>query len=285
MNHVVKGLWSYVEFGVCVAAFLPVMALSSRLHRGDPTQRAPGRWMRRLGRTSGRLSPLWNFTIEGRAPDDIGHRGYVVVANHESQADPFLLSWLPWDMRWVIKEELLRQPLTGWAMRFGGDIPLRRGQGESVRAMMLECERAIDGGISVMIFPEGTRSKDDALLPFKDGAFDLAIRTGVPVLPIAIAGTRQMRPKHSMWFGAAHACAKVLAPIPTAGLGPADVAGLRERCREAITLALPDLRTRYSERPLRVVAPAAPPPGDVTPSSVERPSRAAERPLAPPPEG
>lgn len=245
VKNVVTGLYSYAEFGLCVASFLPVMAVSSLRHRKDPTQRAPGRWMRRLGRTAGRLTPLWRFAIEGDPPADISHAAYVVVANHESQADPFLLSWLPFDMRWVAKEELFEPPLTGWAMRFGGDIPLRRGDGESVREMMSECERALAGGISVMMFPEGTRSKDGELLPFKDGAFGLAIRAGVPVLPVAIAGTRAMRPKHSKWFGKAHACAKILTPIPTRGLGADDVAALRERARDAIASALPDLRLRY----------------------------------------
>lgn len=242
MKHVAAGIYTYAEFGLCLTAFLPVMALSSRRHEGDPTQRIPGRWMRRLGRATSRLTPLWKFTIEGTPPPDIGHAPYAVVANHESQADPFLLSWLPWDMRWVAKEELFKPPMTGWAMRFGGDIPLRRGDGESVRAMMDECARALAGGISVMMFPEGTRSKDGGLLPFKDGAFALALRAGVPVLPIALAGTRQMRPKHSKWFGKAHACAKILAPVPSDGL---DVPVLRDRVRDAIAAALPDLRARY----------------------------------------
>ena len=201
--------------------------------------------MRRLGKTASFLTPLWRFEIEGERPADIDHRPYVVVANHESQADPFLLSWLPWDMRWVAKEELFRQPLTGWAMRLGGDIPLRRGEGESVRSMMDECEHALAAGISVMMFPEGTRSSGGELLPFRDGAFRLAIRAGVPVLPIALAGTRQMRPKHSKWFGKAHACAKILAPIPSDGMTLDDTATLRERAREAIASALPDLRARF----------------------------------------
>ncbi len=221
------------------------MAVSKMRHQGDPTQRQPGRWMRRLGRTTGALTPLWKFTIEGEAPPDIDHRGYVVIANHESTADPFLLSWLPWDMRWIAKEELFRPPLTGWAMRLSGDIPLRRGEGDSVRAMFGECERAIAGGISIMMFPEGTRSADGKLGAFKDGAFALAIRTGAPVLPIALAGTREMRPKHSKWFGKAHACAKILAPVSSEGLGDADVPRLRDRCRDAIDAALPDLHARY----------------------------------------
>lgn len=246
-KHALQGLFTYAEFGICVAAFLPVMAASSLRHRGDPTQRLPGRWMRRLGRTTSRLTPLWRFEVEGTPPADIDHAPYVVVANHESQADPFLLSWLPFDMRWVAKEELFRPPVTGWAMRFGGDIPLRRGQGDSVRTMMAECERALAGGISVMMFPEGTRSQTGDLLPFKDGAFTLAVNAQVPVLPVALAGTREMRPKHSKWFGKAHACAKILEPIPTKGLGEADVASVRESARSAIAAALPDLHARYGK--------------------------------------
>ncbi|MDF2693995.1 MAG: 1-acyl-sn-glycerol-3-phosphate acyltransferase [Labilithrix sp.] len=243
-KHALAGLFTYAEFAACVTAFLPIMAVSSLRHRSDPTQREPGRWMRRLGRTTGRLTPLWTFDIEGKPPADIERSGYVVVANHESIADPFLLSWLPFDMRWVAKEELFKPPLIGWAMKWGGDIPLRRGKGESIRMMMEECERSLAGGISIMMFPEGTRSKDGDLLPFKDGAFALAIRAKVPVLPIALAGTREMRPKHSRWFGKAHARARILDPIPTAGLERNGVATLREQTRDAIRAALPELRSR-----------------------------------------
>lgn len=212
-KHAITGLYTYAEFGMCLLTFVPIMGAASLLHRGDPTQRVPGQWMRRMGRTACRLSPLWKMEVEGERPADIDTKAYVVVANHESQADPFLLSWLPWDMRWVAKEELFKPPLTGWAMRFCGDIPLRRGKGDSIRMMLDECQRALEGGISVMMFPEGTRSKDGNLLPFKDGAFHLAIRAKVPVLPIAIAGTREMRPKGSKWFGKAHACAKIWIPF------------------------------------------------------------------------
>ena len=239
------GVWAYAEFGAVITAFLPIMAVSSWRHRDDPTQRAPGRWLRRIGRTATRLSTLWKFDIEGEAPPDIATTGYVVVANHESQADPFLLSFLPWDMRWVAKESLFQQPLSGWAMRFGGDIPLRRGEGASVRACLDECERALRGGISVMMFPEGTRSPSGELLPFKDGAFDLAVRTGASILPIALAGTRAMRPKHSRWFGKAHAGAKILAPIPTRRSTAADVGALRDQTQATIAAALPALRARY----------------------------------------
>lgn len=243
VRNTLAGIFTYAEFAVCVAAFLPVMGLSSLRHRADPTQRAPGRWLRRLGRTTSRLTPLWTFDVEGEPPADIERSGYVVVANHESVADPFLLSWLPFDMRWVAKEELFKPPVIGWAMRWGGDIPLRRGEGESVRAMMDECMRALAGGISIMMFPEGTRSRGE-LLPFKDGAFSLAIRAQVPVLPIALAGTHEMRPKHSRWFGKANARARILPPIQTKGLGPADVGLVRDQARDAIYAARAELRSR-----------------------------------------
>jgi 1-acyl-sn-glycerol-3-phosphate acyltransferase len=116
--------------------------------------------------------------------------------------------------------------------------------------MMEEAERALAAGISVMLFPEGTRSDTGALLPFKDGAFSLAIRTQVPILPIALTGTREMRPKHSKWFGKANARARVLAPIPTVGLDESSVGDVRDRARRTIQDALDDLRgTPASARP------------------------------------
>ncbi|HVJ90725.1 MAG TPA: lysophospholipid acyltransferase family protein [Labilithrix sp.] len=241
-KNALAGIYTYAQFAVCFTAFMPVMALSSLRHRNDPTQRVPGRWMRRLGRTTSRLTPLWSFEIEGTPPADIKYSPYVVIANHESQADAFLLSYLPFDMRYVAKEELFTPPVSGWVMRWGGDIRVRRGEGESVRAMMAESERALTAGIPVMIFPEGTRSRDGNLLPFKDGAFALAIRMQLPILPIALAGTREMRPKHSLWFEKAHARARILEPISTRGLGPNDIASLRDKARARIEAALPELR-------------------------------------------
>ncbi|MCK6586632.1 MAG: 1-acyl-sn-glycerol-3-phosphate acyltransferase [Polyangiaceae bacterium] len=255
MAHALLGAFTYAEFFANIGVFLPIMAVSSIRHRRDPTQRLPGRWMRRFGRSSVHLTPLWRFRVEGAAPPDIASRPYVVIANHESTADPFLLSFLPWDMRWVAKEELFRMPIIGWLMRFGGDIPLKRGDRASVTAMFAEAKRTLAGGVSIMIFPEGTRSQDGELGAFKDGAFQLAIEAGVPVLPLAVAGTRECRPKGSLWFGEASAIVKVLEPISTTGLGPADIAMVRERARERIAEALPDLRARTADA--RATKPSA----------------------------
>jgi 1-acyl-sn-glycerol-3-phosphate acyltransferase len=89
-----------------------------------------------------------------------------------------------------------------------------------------------------MIFPEGTRSRDGRLQAFKDGAFLLAVEAQVPVLPVVVSGTRECRPKGSLWFGRARAVARVLEPIATAGLAPADVPRLREQVRARIAAEL-----------------------------------------------
>jgi 1-acyl-sn-glycerol-3-phosphate acyltransferase len=104
-------------------------------------------------------------------------------------------------------------------------------------AALAECRDRLARRVSVMIFPEGTRSRDDDLLPFKDGAFHLAIQARVPILPIAIAGTRSCMAKGSFAFRRAHAKARVLAPIATEGLTMADLPDLRERTRATIDAA------------------------------------------------
>lgn len=234
-----------------MAGILPATVISAVRHRDDPVPRYPGRWVRRLAVASSTLTPLWKFSIEGKPPADIDRRGYVVVANHESQADPFLLSHLPWDMRWVAKSELFRVPVSGWLLRAGGDIPIRRGDKASAAAMMSTCKETIEGGLSVMLFPEGTRSKDGALLPFKAGAFQLALETGAKVLPVALAGTRRCRPKGSFWFGKAEAIARVLEPLdPKDFAGPNALAELRDATRARIVTNVHELERRLGFSPM-----------------------------------
>jgi len=236
------GAYTYAEFGACLTTWLPVLATARLTHRDEDVPRHAGRALRQMARVAKRLSPLWKFEVRGEPPADIATRAYVVVSNHESNADPFLLSWLPWDMRWVAKQELFRIPVAGWALALAGDIPLRRGEASSVRAMFAECRRTLDAGLSVMMFPEGTRSRDGELLPFKDGAFELAIQAGVPVLPLALTGTHDCMPKGSTWFGEASAVVRVLPPIPTAGMMEANVGELRDLARSTIARAVAELR-------------------------------------------
>ena len=207
-----------------------------------------GRAFRQLAVSHVTLTRLWRFETEGEPPDG-PRRPYVVVSNHESYADIFLMSHFPWEMKWLSKHTIFQIPVMGWMMRMALDVPVHRGKRESALNALNECRDRLARRVSVMIFPEGTRSRTDELLPFKDGAFHLAIQARVPILPVAIAGTRDCMAKGSFAFRRAHARARVLAPIATDGLTLADVAALRERTRATI-----DAARRALQRELAVEA-------------------------------
>ena len=205
-----------------------------------------GRAFRQLAVAHVKLNRLWNFETEGAPPDD-PRRPYVVVSNHESYADIFLVSHFPWEMKWLSKDTIFRIPVMGWMMRMAKDVPVTRGKRESAIAALAECRDRLARRVSVMIFPEGTRSPTDELLPFKDGAFQLAIEAQAPILPIAIAGTRYCMAKGSFAFRRAHARARVLAPITTAGLTLSDLPTLRERTRDTIDAARRTLQRELAD--------------------------------------
>ena len=202
----------------------------------DPGRYWAGRTFRLLAVFATTMNPLWHFRTSGWKVRD-PRRPYVVVSNHESYADIFLLSHLPWEMKWLSKDTIFRIPCMGWMMRMAADVPLKRGRRESREAAMAACRDRLGKKVSVMIFPEGTRSRGGELLPFFDGAFRLAIEAQVPVLPIAVAGTTHAMAKGSFRFEPATAEARVLEPIETAGMTMADVATLRERVRTTIDAA------------------------------------------------
>jgi 1-acyl-sn-glycerol-3-phosphate acyltransferase len=202
----------------------------------DPGRYAAGRAFRHLAIVATWLNPYWSFETGGIRLRD-PRRPYVAVSNHESYADIFLISHLPWEMKWMSKDTIFKIPVMGWMMSMAGDIRLTRGSRDSAANAIRQCRDRLAKKVSVMIFPEGTRSRTAELLPFKDGAFRLAIEAGVPILPIAVAGTRHAMAKGSFQFRRAHARCVVLEPIETAGMTLADVAALRERTKAAIDAA------------------------------------------------
>ncbi len=199
----------------------------------DAGRYAAGRMFRRLAVFNVGINPLWRFRTIGRQIRD-PRRPYVVVSNHESYADIFLISMLPWEMKWLAKDTIFRIPLMGWEMQMAGDIPVARGNRDSGVQALMQCRDRLKKRVSVMIFPEGTRSRTEDLLPFKDGAFRLAIENKVPILPLAVAGTRHAMAKGSFQFRRANAACRVLDPIETAELTLADVSALRDRTRTII---------------------------------------------------
>lgn len=223
----------WASIGLLVLLWLPLLALV-RLFDRDPAHYATGRVFRKLGDAMTRVNPLWNIEVTGALPAD-PRRPYVVVSNHQSNADIPVISRLPWEMKWVAKAEMFRVPVAGWMMRLAGDIEVDRADPKSRAKVLIAARDYLERRCSVMFFPEGTRSRDGRVRSFQPGAFRLAIDAGVPVLPLAIDGTRDALPKHGWVFGPAiHARLKVLDPVPTDGLTHDDVEALTERARQAV---------------------------------------------------
>src|SRR5687768_4422290 len=242
-------IWAWLVLVTCILLWFPVLIVACLLTAPfDRGRYIPGLIFRKIAPTMASLNPLWTFRRSGKPPED-PRRPYVVVANHESFADILLISHLPWEMKWLSKVELFRIPFLGWLMRLAGDIPVRRGEGRSAVEALQACRKVLAGRVSVMIFPEGTRSTTGEMLPFKDGAFRLAVTTGVPILPLALTGTGPALPKRGFRFGRSRAEVRVLEPVETTGLTTKDVPALREKVRAQILAARDSLRqNRASDR-------------------------------------
>lgn len=163
-------------------------------------------------------------------------RSYVFVSNHRSNADIVAVAWSLWDyqLRWVAKKELLRVPLFGWGLRALQNIIIDRSDHEGAVESYRRARERISRGISVMVFPEGTRGTGDELLPFKKGGFVLALETATPVVPIAILGTARVLAKKGWKLDAGDVEVRIGRPIETRGRSVADRNALIEEVRAAI---------------------------------------------------
>src|SRR5699024_7919797 len=195
-----------------------------------------------------RVNPNWKITISGRTDIDDRHP-YVVVRNHLSQADIPLISNLPWEMKWVAKKELFDIPIVGWMMKLAADISVDRRAPDRKEATFKQARHYLSHNCSVIFFPEGTRSLNGKLNAFTRGAFELAIREQVPVLPLVIDGTQNALPKRNWKFGTAkHIRLKVLDPVSTEGLERNDTRALTEQVRSRILNQLSEWRNLPAEK-------------------------------------
>lgn len=125
--------------------------------------------------------------------------GYVYVSNHASMFDiPSVIAGIPDQIRIVYKKELHWVPLFGWGLKFGSYIAIDRGRGAKAQKSLEQAIHKIRNGESVLLFAEGTRTLDGKLQPFKRGAFHIAVRAGVPVIPLTINGSYRILPKHTI---------------------------------------------------------------------------------------
>ena len=160
---------------------------------------------------------------------------YVVASNHLSYMDiPALFACLPVQLRFLAKKSLFWIPILGYAMKRAGHIPVDRGDTRASLKTLAQAARVIrERGISPLIFPEGGRSPG-AMREFKEGAAYVAIKAGVPVVPVALIGTRQILPMDSLVVRGGPVTLRVGDPIPTAGLKVHDHETLTRQLRERV---------------------------------------------------
>jgi 1-acyl-sn-glycerol-3-phosphate acyltransferase len=173
------------------------------------------------------------------------HRVSIFVSNHVSNLEPAaLLAVLP-RIAFILKKELGRIPLLGYIMKLGGFIYVDRSRADSRHHALEQAKRTLTEGISLMIFPEGTRSRDGKLLPFRPGPFTMAIDSAVAVTPITVHGARRLMPRGTLKIRPGEMTIVVHEPIETAGMSGADRGALMERVRGVMEAALeagpPDL--------------------------------------------
>jgi len=165
-----------------------------------------------------------------------GSGPYIFMSNHQGYYDIFtLLSHLPYQFKWLAKKELFSVPILGWTMAAVGYVSIDRGGTRDTVRAMDEAAQKIRDGMSVVIFPEGSRSPDGSIQPFKKGGFTLAIKSKVPIVPIAISGSRDIMPKDRLTVTAGEIRVLVGPPIETQDYSLKDRESLMKKVRETVS--------------------------------------------------
>ncbi|MCI0523005.1 MAG: 1-acyl-sn-glycerol-3-phosphate acyltransferase [Bacteroidales bacterium] len=241
----IKSLWVWVSslifvmIGFPVALFLWILSLPF-----DRRRLMNNRWMVIQGIILTRMNFFWKVIVEGKEKID-QKQAYVIVPNHQSMLDIVIFNMLHHRLRWISKIEVFKIPVLGWEMRMVKYIELERGNKHSVVRMMERCISSLREGISIVIFPEGTRSLTGAIGRFKTGAFQLAIKTDKPILPVLIDGTGDVLPKNGLTFRINKVIRiKVLDPIFPGQFGTGDPEELAARVHSLMKEAMDELRNR-----------------------------------------
>lgn len=250
MTDILRSIWIWSATTTLVLIWLPLLG-AVRLFERDPRRVATARWFRRLGRVLSKVNP-WRLHISGT--ERIRQGGvYVVVSNHQSLADIPVISHLLLDTKWLGKAELFRIPVVGWMMSLAGDIPVRRGDRRQAAQALMQCARTLRQGISMVFFPEGTRSSKGEILPFNDGPFKLSIREQVPVLPLVIEGSGAALPRGGWLFGPAQDIyLSVLDPVTPDGLDSDRAGEFRDAIRQTMVAELQRMRESIAHSPATV---------------------------------
>jgi len=221
----------------------PMILIAMLTSSGEWTFRLMRRWARTVA-----WSMRLTFSLHG-AENIVPGVSYIITPNHQSNSDILaLLQVMPVRFRWVVKQELLKIPLFGGALAATGAIAIdRSNRGSAVKSLQTGAQRLKDGW-SVLIYPEGTRTRDGNLQAFKKGAFMTAVQTGMPILPVTCNGAFRIMPKSTLLFRPGHITVTIGDPIPTEGLTEEDVPALIERTRDAVAKNLDATYNPFGER-------------------------------------
>lgn len=247
LRLLVSGYLWHVVLNCAFSSFVLGMPLAVLVPRAlDPERRLPhrvGSWF--WGRLVWKLVPFWRLEIEGAERLRTGGP-YLICANHQSMLDVLVVMALGSDFKWVSGARFFQIPMFAAYMRVAGYIEADLTNPFAASQVLESCATWLDKGESVGMFPEGTRSPDGRLGLFRPGAFRVSIERDIPVLPVAIDGTREILPRGAKALGGRTAFStirmRVLAPIRATDLQEATPAAMGEACRQAIGGALDEWR-------------------------------------------
>lgn len=238
-----RGRWvrQWVPFGARTVGWGTVSITLGPLSRGAASVWAARKW-------SESSAKGLRIDVQVSGEQNVPQGGFVYASNHESLVDILVLgAALPGDFKWAAKRSVMNIPFLGWHLRMAGHVPVDRNQGKEAAMAVTEAfESVLRNEKPLLVFPEGTRTSDGALKPFKNGAFQAAVLTGKPVVPVALKGTFSLMSRdeidtgESMNEGMRPVTVKIGKPIyPNTELEePEAVADLRDRTRAAVATML-----------------------------------------------
>jgi len=230
--NLLRTLLTFASVLVLTPLLAPVVSILSigDPRRGDPIIRF---WARSILRAAA-------VKVESQGLDKLPAGTCVLVSNHQSNFDVLvILDQIQKHVRFVAKTELYRIPLFAMALRAAGNIQVDRSGGQGDREKIQQAISAVQRRVSILFFAEGTRSLSGELKPFKKGAAILALQAQVPLVPIAVAGAREILPKKSLWIrGGRRALLRIGTPLPTTGLGIEDRDRLTQAAQQQVQAML-----------------------------------------------
>jgi len=188
------------------------------------------------------LSPIWSVTITGRENVD-RKKACIMTCNHQSMIDILVIYRIFLHFKWVAKSSLFKIPIIGWNMWLNRYIKIERSSTKSQRKMLKQCAENIQKGSSVMIFPEGTRSRDGELRHFKEGAFLIALKQKTDIVPMVVDGTAKALPEKGIFpFRKQKVCLHILSPVSYETFKDMSIRQLSEHIHSIIAAELARIR-------------------------------------------